>query len=56
MRRVDLLITSSREQTESQNFSPDTGIQDSQFIQFLNDAQGQSLFEHSQSLSKRVPS
>jgi hypothetical protein len=39
MRRNDILISSSRSETESQNFSPDTGIQDSEFIQYLNDAQ-----------------
>lgn len=39
MRRVDLLINSSREETESENFSPDTGIQDTEFLQYLNDAQ-----------------
>ncbi len=39
MRRVDLLITASREATENTNFSPDTGIQDSEFIQYLNDGQ-----------------
>lgn len=39
MRRVELLIEQSRKQTESTNYSEDAGIQDAEFIQYLNDGQ-----------------
>ena len=39
MRRVELLIEQSRRATESNNFSEEAGIQDSEFLQYLNDAQ-----------------
>jgi hypothetical protein len=39
MRRVELLIEQSRRATESQNFSEEAGIQDSEFLEYLNNAQ-----------------
>jgi hypothetical protein len=41
MRRVEQLITASRIQTENEEFTDTTGIQDTEFIQYLNDAQEQ---------------
>ena len=39
MRRVDLLITASRRATENQEFTATAGIQDVEFLQYLNDGQ-----------------
>jgi len=39
MRRVDLLITASRRATENQEFTATAGIQDIEFLQYLNDGQ-----------------
>jgi len=39
MRRVDKLITQIRKQTENTDFSSTTGIDNSEFIQYINDAQ-----------------
>lgn len=39
MRRVDLLITQSRRATENQEFTATAGIQDEEFLQYLNDGQ-----------------
>lgn len=45
MRRVELLIEQSRRATESTNFSEEAGIQDAEFIQYLNDAQ-ERIYSH----------
>jgi hypothetical protein len=39
MRRADLLITASRRATENQEFTATAGIQDDEFLQYLNDGQ-----------------
>ena len=39
MRRADLLITASRRATENQEFTATAGIQDVEFLQYLNDGQ-----------------
>lgn len=39
MRRVDLLITSSRRATENENFTETSGISDEEFLQYINDGQ-----------------
>lgn len=39
MRRIDLLITSSRRSTQNVDFTDDTGIQDDQFLEHFNAAQ-----------------
>lgn len=39
MRRVDLLIEQARRQTENEEFSETTGINDEEMLQYLNDAQ-----------------
>lgn len=39
MRRIDLLITQSRQSTENSEYSSDTGIQDTEFLQAANNAQ-----------------
>jgi len=39
MRRVEYLIERSRRETENEEFTETTGIQDAEFIDFLNDAQ-----------------
>lgn len=42
IRRVDLLITSSRNETENTTVTDTTGIQDAEFLRYLNDAQVQA--------------
>lgn len=39
MRRLDLIITQVRQQTENEDFSDTTGIRDNEMVQFANDAQ-----------------
>lgn len=39
MKRVELLIERSRRQTENNEFTDNTGIQDQEFVDFLSDAQ-----------------
>ena len=39
MRRVDLLITASRRATENQEFTATAGIQDEEFLEYLNNGQ-----------------
>lgn len=39
MRRVDLLITASRKATENQEFTATAGIQDDEFLEYLNNGQ-----------------
>ena len=39
MRRIELLIADSREETENVEFTDDTGLSDEEFIRYANDAQ-----------------
>lgn len=41
IRRIDYLIEQSRESTENTQFTATAGVQDSEFVQYLNDAQGE---------------
>ena len=58
MRRVDRLIAQVRRQTENEDFSSTTGIQDAEFLQYMNDAQhrlqGLILAQHPNLFYKEV--
>jgi len=43
MRRIDFLLTQARRQTENEEFSATTGINDEELLQYVNDAQYRML-------------